>query len=189
MPLPPKGDPRRPLHLAVRSSRVLGAAFALIGIWWLLSLRPGISGRVTPARVWATISSDALVGAFGCFGPAFCHLAVAPLLSNYRRRAVTVALMTASLHLLFLLFITARSGFSVLTTATFHPLMVLPLTIVVLFLVSLGQLIHQLARSYESVRLSPFGRDKHHGFALVFPADQAPGRRPVVRLESPPQQT
>jgi len=37
MPLPPHGDPSRPLHLAIRSTQTLGVASVLFGLVFVLA--------------------------------------------------------------------------------------------------------------------------------------------------------
>ena len=58
--LPPKGDPRRPLHLAVRSTRLLGVASVLCGLVVILAF--GYFNRYTRFRPYFIAGGMAAMG-------------------------------------------------------------------------------------------------------------------------------
>jgi hypothetical protein len=54
MALPPRGDPRRPLHQAIRTTRFLGIGWVLVGACAVIPLLAGMGldpGIPAPARV------------------------------------------------------------------------------------------------------------------------------------------
>jgi hypothetical protein len=171
--LPPKGDPRRPLHLAVRSARVLGILFVLLGLCGTLPLMLA-GGWAGPGMMTGIIGIAVLLI---YFGPGICYLVFASYLSNYRPWAVTATLVVASLHTLLVLLafigivvrVLGAGGGSGMNVG------VIPLAIALLVVLAMGQMIYHLVLSYESVRHPPFGRETaYQGFAPIFPTDRPP---------------
>jgi hypothetical protein len=166
MPLPPKGDPRRPLHLAVRSARVLGVAMVVLGLCGTLPMLLGIGG-VGAATTLFMVGSSLFY-----FGPGIGYLVLASYLSDYRRWAVTALLVIVSLQTLLALAGTVVAVFLVMNEADQRDaFLAIPAAIVVLLFLALGQMIVHLVKSYDSVNHPPYGREGlYQGFSPVFPA-------------------
>jgi hypothetical protein len=99
MALPPKGDPRRPLHLAIRSSRAFGIIFVLLGCATVVPLaltiaRTGFSLRLI--RVFVQFASAISI----TFGPGLTYLVIAFYLKRRRRWAIVTGIVLASIQLL-----------------------------------------------------------------------------------------
>jgi hypothetical protein len=178
--LPPKGDPRRPLHLAVRSARVLGVMFLLLGLIGVVPVlfRFGPMGASAPVML-------ILVASLMYFGPATCYLVFASFLAAYRPWAVTATLVVALLNTLLMLLVTCGVVIASLAAPSFEWAMAAIVGVFVLFLIALGQMLYHLIRSYPAVKLPPFGREGAQGFAPVFPAVPVPAGNVSAR---PPQQ-
>jgi len=164
MRLPKPGDPRRPLALAIRSTRALGGVFLLIGAFAALPLffARGQLGWIYPAALLVY------------FGPAVLYLIVAVFLKRRAHWAVVAAIVVVSIHLLFLLVALAGSAFALGSgQAALSPAFWILAALIALFVVALGQLIHHLALSFESIKYAP--EDEMRGFeAIVASSPQVP---------------
>jgi hypothetical protein len=172
--LPPKGDPRRPLHLAVRSARVLGILFVLIGLCGTLPAVLGLrgAGGLNGPLMATTVLGIGVLLLY--LGPGICYLVFASYLSNYRRWAVTAALILAALHTLLIVLGIVAIALRIVASGPDVRSGILPLAIAMLVLLAMGQMIYHLVLSYESVKHRPFGRESYEGFTPIFPTDRQP---------------
>jgi hypothetical protein len=166
MPLPRKGDPRRPLHLAVRSARVLGVLFVLLGLCGTSSML--YVGRGGPSV--GAMPTVFLIGAVLFYlVPGACYLVFSTFLANYRPWAVTATLVVTALHFLLVLVAGGGTVMTFFTAPMVTPGMWAMAGIFALVLLALGQMVYHLIKSFESVRHPPFGREVREGFTPVFP--------------------
>jgi hypothetical protein len=155
MPLPPKGNPRRPLHLAVRSTRLLGIVFLCFGMIVMLpSLLLLRRGMGMPLMIVQFISAMLYIG------PGVLYLVCAIFLKQRQFWAVVVGIVLASIHLLFLL-LGAAFYIAVVLSEQFNAWMLAPMVMLLAFILALGRLIYHLARSFEAIKYPP---DEQRGF-------------------------
>jgi hypothetical protein len=147
MPLPPKGDPRRPLHLAIRSTRLLGGLFVVLGLFSLVPML--ISFRGGFMRGMAVYF---VVGGMMYFVPGMLYVLCSVDLRRRQVWAVIVGIVLASIQLLFVLF--GLLGVTVGLANCLIPLIG----------VALAQLIYHLSRSFEAIKHPPFGQEAARGF-------------------------
>jgi hypothetical protein len=155
MGIPARGDPRRPLYLAVRSTRVLGILFLLIGTFvsLLLSVRGGMPRR----------GGIFLTGGLLLFyvGPGVVYLITAIYLKRRQFWAVVVGLVLASIQSLFVLLGIA----GILLTLMRQPavsIALVPMGVMIFVLLALAQLIYHLSLSFEAIKYAP--TEEQHGF-------------------------
>jgi hypothetical protein len=158
MAIPPKGDPQRPLHLAIRSCRAVGGLFFLSGLGAVAGvfLNPTRKGPPT---------IGAILGAIAQFGPGVAFFVLAYFLKKRHIGAVILALVLASIAFLITL-----ASFVMLWWAT-HLMPIgtvglILLAIVGLVLLEMGRLIYQLARSFDAIRYLP--EAERRGFEPIF---------------------
>ena len=166
MAVPPRGDPRRPLHLAASSCRLLGVLGLLattclgIGLFVTLThLRLGPGGRgPNPLAVALPV---VLCGTIGV-----AYLVVAHHMKRRRFWAVVAALaLTGVVTLVDLISITATTV-AALTLPGGLPPSVLAFTgVELLVLLALGQLIYHLTRSFPALKFAPL--DEARGFDVL----------------------
>lgn len=158
MPLPPQGDPNRPLQLAVRSSRALGVMFVALGG---LSIVPMMlmSGGISPG-VRVVVASAAVLYLL----PGVFYLVVASFLERRAAWAVTTGIVVASFHGLFALIALAKFSRLLTGGGGFGGRAVLSATLLLLWLATTGQLVYHLWRSYGAVRLTGSAQ---RGFAPI----------------------
>jgi hypothetical protein len=65
-------------------------------------------------------------------------------------------------------------------------MVLIPIGIVTLFLLGLGQMLYHLILAYESVKHPPFGREGAQGFSPVFPVPVVPAAGATPEPSSPP---
>ena len=148
MILPPSGDPRRPLYLAIRSTRLLGVMFLLLGVITPIpSLRNAASMFDLP---WPVVASS-----LTHLVPGLLYLVSAVLLGRRRRSAVISALGLVAVHCVMLTGnLMAYSG--LLVSQTQDPkFLIFALVVSLLAMAGLGQLMFQLAKSFAVVQLPP----------------------------------
>lgn len=148
MALPPHGDPRRPLHLAVRSTRLLGAAFLLLGVCTPLpTLKVNPNVLELPWRLVAAAVTHLVPGAL--------YLVCAALLGRQRRSAVIAAMGLVAVHCVSVL--GSLTGFSVLlfTHAGNAVFLLFGVSTMLLVMAALGQLFFHLVRSLKVVTQRP----------------------------------
>ena len=155
MAIPPRGDPRRPLHLAVRSTRVLAIIFLLFGT--CASIPMLIHGAVPMGgRMFLNLSVFIVY-----VGPGAVYLVTAIYLKCRRFWALILALVMASIQLLF-----ALLGISVLLIAEMRQpagsVAAIPAAILIFIILALAQLIYHLSLSFNAIRYTPV--EEQHGF-------------------------
>ena len=149
MALPPRGDPRRPLHLAVRSMRILGILYL------------GLSTCVGSAflRFGRGMGiSFALIGAILFYvTPGVCYVIFSIFLQRRQFWAVVASLVLAGVNVILILislvFMTVAIAQSRGTVVEFA----IPLGAVMLILAALAQLIYHLSLSFEAIKYTPPG--------------------------------
>ena len=154
MAIPPRGDPRRPLHLAVRSTRLLGIIFLLFGscasIPFLIRGAGSMGGGMLSA---ATL--------FVYVGPGAVYLVTAIYLKCRQFWAVVVGLAMASIQAIFVLLAVTF----ILIATVRQPAIsfsLIPMAVLIFIVLVLGQLIYHLARSFDAIKYAPV--EEQHGF-------------------------
>ncbi len=172
MALPPRGDPRRPLHLAASSCRVLGV-LGLLGATCaglpLLAVRRGGLG-MAPALL-----PLAVLGGSGAAWMVLAH--------HIKRRrfwAVVTALVMASIATLGVLAMWAGMAYVMLSAQpglmrerTFW----IMLAVYGLITLALAQLVYHLARSFPALKIA--APDEARGFD-VLPVAVLPSQPPTM---------
>lgn len=151
MPLPRRGDPRRPLRLAIRSTRLLGGLFVLLGFCGMVPVMfaPGGGGDV---MFMALVG----VGAAVYFVPGLLYIVFSIYLGHRKVWAVVATIVLASVQLLVVLLGIAVFAVTFLLPHSDLPAMaLLPMGIAALLAGALGQLIYHLSKSFESIRYEP----------------------------------
>lgn len=162
MALPQKGDPRRPLHLAIRSIRLLGIIFLLLGSCVsIVFFLPAARGR--GAKLGGLLAMLVYVG------PGVAYLIFSIFLKERKFWAVVAALVLASLQLIVVLVSGIVIGASVATRGIGPRTGDLLGFVFALGLVglALSQLIYHLALSFESIKYIPL--EVQRGFEPVMP--------------------
>lgn len=160
MALPPKGSPQRPLHLAIRSTRLLGIVFLVFagcGTMPMFYMARGGGGGGMPTWYGLSMMAGLLLL---YFAPGALYLVCAVFMRRRRTWAVVVAMVVAGMQLLFLL--VGLIALIVTQPMRETPAIFIPLGVMALLIVALGQLEYHLARSFEAIRQSPV--DVQRGF-------------------------
>ena len=160
--LPPKGDPRRPIELAIRSTRALGVVSAVFGLVMMVAF--GYFNRYLRFRPYFIG-----LGMVVWFVPGVLYLTAWHFMRRRSRAAVVSAMATAAGQAVF-------AAAMLVGSLTIQPVSPVPVVLAALWVAALVQLLVHLRRSLESVRL-----DTEHvrGFDALDPA--AP--RPVLPVE------
>jgi hypothetical protein len=165
MALPPKGNPRRPMHLAIRSMRLLGIIqlcfVALTMLPMLLMMRRGFG--MSFAVVELASATLYLV-------PGIMYLVCAIYLKRRAFWAIIVGISLASIQLLFLL-IGAVAFMIFLIGAQPPGTAWIPLGVIGILILALVQLIYHLAKSFEAIKYPP---DEQRGFEPLLIATSTP---------------
>jgi hypothetical protein len=154
MAVPPKGDPRRPLHLAIRSTRVLAVIFLLLGT---CSFSPFFLRGPMPGSAGLFISMSVLVF---YIGPGVAYLVFSIYLKRRQFWAVVAALVLASIQLFLSLlggvfFVVAMAAGQSRTPSVPTAVAVIPTAIIGLVVLALAQLVYHLALSFEAIKYAP----------------------------------
>jgi hypothetical protein len=168
----PKGDPQRPIELAIRSTRLLGVASTAFGLVMVFAF--GYFNRFQHFRKYFI-----LMGMLVWFIPGVLFLTASWFMRRRSRAGVVTALATAGVQALFAAAIFAG-------TLTLEPVSPIPVLVSALWAVALGQLIVHLWKSLESVRLDT---TRLRGFdALSAQSPRRPNAQPlpVLPLENAP---
>ena len=156
MALPPKGDPRRPLRLAIRSTRLLGGVLLLFGtcalapFMYMLRSGSGVAASMPPA--WTMMMMVLFY-----FIPGALFMVLSIFLGRRQHWAVVCSLVLSSL--LGIVFLLAFTGFAVSVLSNPQLRMAVPAAIIFLFALAVGQLIYHLSKSFEAIKLPPFGQE------------------------------
>jgi hypothetical protein len=164
MPLPPKGDPRRPLYLAIRSTRVLAAIFLLFGSF---AVFPLVVGGVMLGGLSAIATASFFVF---YMGPGVVYLLCSIYLKRRQFWAVLVSLVLASIQLLLALtgmvfLFVALNQMSRIGNFTFLLWAIIPIALIIL---ALAQLIYHLILSFEAIKYIPI--EEQRGFEPILPS-------------------
>jgi hypothetical protein len=148
MALPPKGDPRRPLHLAIRSTRLLAIIFLLFGSCVFI---PFLIGRTARG-----IAPFAVASALIYTGPGAAYLVFSIYMKRRKFWAVVCATVLASIQLL----LTLIGGIFGIIAVWHGPLPLdatelIPMAILAFVILALSQLIYHLALSFEAIKHVP----------------------------------
>jgi hypothetical protein len=145
MPLPPRGDPIRAVYLAVRSLRLLGVLFILIGVVVpALALKQSGSFAALPPSLFI-VSATHLV-------PGVLYLLCAVLLLRGRRAGVFAAMGLAMFHFILVAgHLATYVQLLVLGEATLVFLFI-SLTVGFLVVAALAQLMFHLIKSLRVLR-------------------------------------
>jgi hypothetical protein len=162
--LPPKDDPRRPLHLAIRSVRLLGIGIILIGALTMIPYM--LRGRVLAPSL---IMLEAMISRFVCFVVPGTLLILAGICLKKRQlwALVTTLLVTGVLCIVCLFAATVMIAIMSVSPGEWR--VVFPLAIFAVLGLALVQLVYYLARSFEGIRYPPFEMEER-GFEPIFPA-------------------
>jgi len=164
MALPPRGDPRRPLHLAIRSTRVLAILFLLFGTCAFI---PMLMQGGMPRRGGLFLGvSDLLF----YIGPGAAYLVFSLFLRQRQFWAVVAALVLASIQLILTLFFAGALLIATLRQPN-SSISLIAGGMVALVILALGQLIYHLALSFEAIKYGSV--EQQHGFEplMVQPVD------------------
>ena len=180
MALPPKGDPRRPLHLAVRSTRILGILFIVLGA---IGMLPTLLGIQRAGGIRLSIASMILLALFMSlvyFGPGALYLVCSIHIARRRTWSVVTAMVLAGIQLLLILAGVAMMTFMALSDApaALKWTLVLPAAVTLLIFLALAQLEYHLSKCFAAIRLAPV--DVQRGFdplpgAPLVPVALVPG--------------
>jgi hypothetical protein len=151
MALPPRGDPQRPMFLAIRSMRLLGIlliAFSLLIMVPMMLIRRGRSMPIVEIAIGLVY----LV-------PGVLYFLCAIFLKRRQFWAIVLGLVLASIQLLLLLaggvaFVNALGGGNTLVSLT--------LLVILLFIAAFAQLIYHLSKSFEAIKYAPI--EQQRGF-------------------------
>jgi hypothetical protein len=165
MPLPPRGNPERPLRLAIRSTRLLGIVFLCFGA---ISLVPLAFYRARGPGFAFTLFY--VLASLVYLTPGIGYIICSVFLSKRQPGAIVATIVLAVLNVLFILF-----GFGVLLVTVARnndplmPYILIPIAIGAIFILALIQLIYHLSKSFEALRHPP----TPHGFApIMFPSTE-----------------
>jgi hypothetical protein len=140
MPLAPRGDIRRPLQLAIRSTRLLGIIFTLLGTL-VMALSGAVGQRVGGTRGMFTVLMAAI--GFVYLIPGILYIVFSIFLSRRQPWAVIATIVLAALHALFALL--ALAG-------TLLQGNMIGALLVGLWVAALAQLIFHLSQSFAAIR-------------------------------------
>jgi hypothetical protein len=141
MTLPPKDDPLRPVYLAVRSLRLLGVLFILLGaVTALQGLRPGAS----PLKMSFVGVTHAV--------PGVLYLLCALLLLRGRRASVFAAMGLAMAHFILVAGNLAAYVQMLVQGGTSPRVLFVALTVGFLTVAALAQLMYHLVKSLSVLR-------------------------------------
>jgi hypothetical protein len=145
MTLPPHGDPRRPLCLAIRSTRLLGVMFLLLGV---ITPLPTVRSDGLLHLPWPVVATS-----LTHLVPGLLYLVSAVLLGRRRRSALISALGLVAVHCVMIAgSLAAYSGLLVAQTQD-PKFLIVALVVSLLAMAGLGQLFFQLVKSFAIIRL------------------------------------
>jgi hypothetical protein len=174
VPLPPRGDPRRPLHLAIRGTRILGYILISIGSLVLIPFLSNLQ-KGTPRLEYLELSSFYMI-------PGIIYLMCAIFLRRRQMLAAILAIAHAAAQLILLLVILVLSfiDFQKVPPAQ-RPaeLIIFPLELIVIL--AFIRLIYYLSKSFEAIKNPP--PEMRPGFEAI---PLAPHPTPLIaRSETP----
>ena len=145
MPLPPVGDPVRPVYLAARSLRLLGALFLVLGgLTVAMAPKQGYRLSELPPSVVITALSHALPGAL--------YLVCAVALLRGTRAGVFAAMGLAMAHFILVVGNLARFVQLMVLREASPRFLFVALTVGFLTVAALAQLMYHLVKSLRVLR-------------------------------------
>ena len=178
---PPRGDPRRPIELAVNAARTLGVVSLVIGV-----LFGCVMGYLSSQRDGATFVAVAGIAVAAMYlVPGVLYLVFAAQLRRYKLWPAIVLLVMASLHTLVVAFgfVGSVMGMSAADTRQSPTQNVGLLVFMGTFLVVGILLIVYLSRSLGPLRRFEVERSaRGHGFQPLMPPEPQPAQG-----QGPPQ--
>ena len=165
MTVPPIGDPRRPLYLAIRSTRLLGVLFVLLG---LVTPLPSMKRNPNVLELpWPVLASSLIH-----LVPGLLYLVCAVLLVRRRRSALISALGLVAVHCVMVAgSLAAYSGLLVSQTQE-SGFLIGALFVMLLAMAALGELFFHLVKSFKAIHLpgpDESGGDEFTGDDSVIP--------------------
>jgi hypothetical protein len=162
MALPPKGDPRRPLHLAIRSTRLLGGFFVALGLFSLVPmLISAQAGRMVG------MSAYFMAGAMVYAVPGALYILCSIYLGRRQFWAVVAGLVLASIQLIFVLFAVFGAVVSLASSQNSLPVFFWIMVGLLAFVgLALAQLVYHLSKSFEAIK-HPAPGEEVRGFEPV----------------------
>ncbi|HWE03278.1 MAG TPA: hypothetical protein VG326_12790 [Tepidisphaeraceae bacterium] len=173
MAIPPKGDPQRPLHLAIRSTRLLGIILVSFG---LLALAPILMmARRRLGGVMISFLSIYFLAAIVYLVPGAAYLVIAYFLKRRRYWAIVTGLILASIQLVLALCVAA--SFVVMWLGQglgqgLSPPAYIGGAVVALIILALTQLIYHLIKSFGSIKHVSIEEQRGFEPLIVSPAEQ-----------------
>lgn len=164
MPLPPRGSPLRPLHLAVRSMRMLGIILLLISMMSILSM------ALVRMRSGGIIMLM-MVSMLTYMIPGVLFLVFSVYLSRKRAWAIIGGLVLTSISLLVLLIGVVTTTYAVSQFGQ-SPAVLIAFAVFALFIAAFVQLIVHLSKSFNALRHTPV--DQQRGFEPLPPVPVLP---------------
>jgi hypothetical protein len=158
MAIPPRGDVRRPLHLAIRSCRLLGILLIVLSLCGSIGMMVGRRGGATGASV-AWVQFGALLV---YLVPGLVYLVCAIYLKQRKFWAVVVALVMASLHLLMGMAVMVALSVVVVMDKNMDVPARISAVVGLIVILAFGQLVYHLARSFEAIKHAPI--EEQRGF-------------------------
>lgn len=156
MALPPKGDPRRPLHLAVRSTRMLAILF--------LCFATCIVTPIGAMRMRAPVKMNVMIVA--CYAiPGGVYLIFSIYMKERKFWAILASLIIASAQ--FILTLIATAAVAINFFLPNKSIALFPLAVLIFVLAALGELIYHLALSFNAIKYVPL--DQQRGFEPLMP--------------------
>jgi hypothetical protein len=160
MALPPKGDPRRPMYLAIRSMRLLGiiiVLFSLLMFIPVIALRGSGGAAVGFSILFIVMAMVYLI-------PGLLFILCSIFLKRRQAWAIIVGIILSSIVLLMSVF-GFFAGLLQLGAGNSSPLMLIQFTISLIFVAAFTQLIFHLSKSFESLRV--LNTEVQRGFELL----------------------
>jgi hypothetical protein len=190
MPLPPKGDPRRPMHLAIRSMRLLGIVLLCFG--GCVGLAFGVAvgsaaggfggGGGGAGAAWGVWFVLVLAGGMFIL-PGVLYLVAAGALKRRRQWAIVLGLVLSGLKCMLWLIgtVSAAVGLASSMIAGNGPSLGrvgVQLLIGLGFTAAFGQLIWHLSQSFAGLRLADDAEPRGFEPILPYASPAAPAPRP-----------
>lgn len=150
MPIPPKGDPDRPLGLAVNAARTMGGISIAVGLMAGCFIFADLGEA--PPGFRATIWILGFIMAGLCLVPGVLYFVFASRLRAYKGWAAVVLLVMASLQTLLLALNLARGLLQLAASKESSAGDVVLIFIVIFFLVGVLLIVY-LSKSFTAIRL------------------------------------
>jgi hypothetical protein len=150
MALPPNGDPRRPLYLAIRSTRLLGVLFVLLGL-----LTPLPTLRLNPHLL--ELPGPVIASTLIHLLPGLLYLLCAALLKQGRRPALIASLGLVAVHCVMVAGSLAAFSTLLVSQEEVSFFLFFGLGVMVFSMAALGQLFYHLTKSFKAITYPPLG--------------------------------